>query len=212
MNITLDDLALKYGTDKASSHHDYCRIYEPLFEPLRQKSISILEIGVHNGASINLWLEYFYKAQIYGVDVVNGFQSDNERFHFLQGNQASHLFWSKLAPELRFDLVIDDGSHYTYDVVTSFEHLWNKVNEGGLYIIEDSFTFYHPFYRKANHSQSWFQSFVDAANMGGKYFYGFPGDSIPNQPLTELERQVEWVQFHKGLLIIKRRIGEPNLL
>lgn len=210
--MTLDELALKHGTDKASSHHDYCRIYEPLFERRRHEAIDVMEVGVYGGASINLWLEYFDAAQIYAVDIVNGFQSDNPRFHFIQGNQGSRVFWSRLDPLLYFDLVIDDGSHYTYDVVTTFEHLWNRLREGGLYIIEDCFTFYHKFYRKTNFGPEWFQSFIDAANMGGKAFYGYPGDSVPNRPLTDLEEQVEWVQFHKGLVIIKKRTGKPNLL
>lgn len=38
------------------------------------------------------------------------------------------------------DVVIDDGSHHMSDIQTSFEHLFPKINFGGIYIIEDLHT------------------------------------------------------------------------
>ena len=64
----LDELALKYGTDKGSQYHNYCNKYDKILFPLREKFTNILEIGVANGSSVRMWEEYFPNATIHGVD------------------------------------------------------------------------------------------------------------------------------------------------
>src|SRR4051794_33582731 len=65
----LDAIGLRHGTDKASSDNDYLNFYETFFAPLQNIQISILEIGVLNGASLKTWEDYFPMAKIIGVDV-----------------------------------------------------------------------------------------------------------------------------------------------
>lgn len=209
--MNLDELALKHGTDKASSHHDYCRIYEPLFSPWRKAEMDMLEIGVQTGASVKLWLDYFESANIYGVDTDDDFKSADKRYHFIKGDQGSRAFWRTLPKDLCFDLIIDDGSHMVSDVITSFENLWCRVRSGGIYVIEDVFTFFHPYFDKRSVGPNWLTSFISAVNLDGKYFYGNPGTIPPDKPLTDLEHDLEWVQLHKGLVILKKRVGVPNL-
>src|SRR5262245_6318262 len=48
----------------------YLGVYETLFAPLREKPITLLEIGVQNGGSLEIWGEYFRNATaIVGVDI-----------------------------------------------------------------------------------------------------------------------------------------------
>jgi hypothetical protein len=49
---TLDVIGLKHGTDKASSGHNYLEFYESFFAPLRENQLTVLEIGVYQGASL----------------------------------------------------------------------------------------------------------------------------------------------------------------
>ena len=49
---TLHDIARVYGYGKIASYID---VYADLFEPLREKSVRILEIGVYDGASMKMW-------------------------------------------------------------------------------------------------------------------------------------------------------------
>ena len=37
---------------------------------MRNKKIKILEIGVLYGSSLRMWQDYFSKAEIYGMDVI----------------------------------------------------------------------------------------------------------------------------------------------
>ncbi len=44
------------------------------------------------------------------------------------------------------DVVIDDGSHQSADIISSFETLFPTLAEGGLYVIEDLHCSYNPDY------------------------------------------------------------------
>ena len=43
-----------------------------------------------------------------------------------------------------FDLIVDDGGHQMHQQTTSFRHLWPRLNDRGLYIVEDTHTSYWP--------------------------------------------------------------------
>ena len=47
--VNLNDLGLKYKTDKAT-YHNYVEIYEKFFKDIRTTSVNLLEIGVWQGA------------------------------------------------------------------------------------------------------------------------------------------------------------------
>lgn len=142
--MTLDDLAIKYGSDKSSLGHNYCPFYEKYLpkEPKR-----ILEIGVNDGASLGMWLEYFPNAEVHGLDLFAEYtQWDvyeklelpyddskwRERVSLHQGDQRD---W-KILEELRkfdFDCIIDDGAHLSRAQMITFFGLFN----GKHYFIED---------------------------------------------------------------------------
>ena len=65
----LDELGILHGTDKGSLGHGYLGHYERILGPLRDEPITILEIGVSDGASLRMWADYFTRATIVGVDI-----------------------------------------------------------------------------------------------------------------------------------------------
>jgi RHS repeat-associated protein len=67
--MTLDEIGLKFGTDKSSIYHNYLSFYERFFERYRDEPIKLLEIGVAGGASLAMWNEYFPQALIVGADI-----------------------------------------------------------------------------------------------------------------------------------------------
>jgi len=151
---TLDEIAITCGADKASSHpvrgHDYATPYEVTFGHLRWDKTKLLEVGVGGGESIRMWLEYFQAGHIYGCDIVSntnpfnthypaGTPNPNPRYDFLQGDQSSKTHWAcYLAFSGRdFDIIIDDGGHYSGQIINTFECLWLALRPGGFYCIED---------------------------------------------------------------------------
>lgn len=126
----LHDIGLKWETDKATLH-EYLDFYE---QHLPKKIGRLLEIGVSNGASVRMWHDYYPEAEIIGID--NGGPP-------LKFDGITNLFMdSKDVVALRelgkFDVIVDDGSHFSLDQQVAFEFLFDQqLNKGGVYIIED---------------------------------------------------------------------------
>lgn len=150
---TLDEIGINFQTDKASQFsrtwanpHDYLRHLERFFEPLRDKPIKLLEIGVGGGESIRTWLEYFPDAKVFGVDInhsTNEWNTRdsgvNPRYAFILGDQSNAVFWKSFIKTHggEWDVVIDDGSHVSKDIITTFGCLWPHLRSGGIYEVED---------------------------------------------------------------------------
>ena len=47
----------------------FLKIYDEYFKKFKNEEISILEIGVDKGKSLELWRNYFTKAKICGIDI-----------------------------------------------------------------------------------------------------------------------------------------------
>lgn len=147
--MSLHDLALKYGSDKAD--HGYCRFYE---RSLPKNPKKILEIGVLKGASLAMWAEYFPDAAIHGLDLfaenseseIEAYLSKELGFKNIilhKGNQCNWLLLEVLLKE-DFDVIIDDGSHNSRDQMMTFFGLFN----GKHYFIEDIHCCREQFYRQ----------------------------------------------------------------
>lgn len=148
--MTLDEIALAHGTDKASSHpnkgHGYANHYAHFFEPLRDQPIKLLEIGVGGGESIKSWLDYFSEARVFGVDIVHDTNQWNTpnvpghpRYTFCTGDQTDKTLWKCFMVDFGcdWDIVIDDGGHMADQIQISFAGIWPYLKSGGFYCVED---------------------------------------------------------------------------
>jgi hypothetical protein len=207
---TLDEICheLTPESDKASGFHDYLRRYEPFFAPLREQPIKFLEVGVERGWSAQVWLEYFTKAQIHGVDINTMPLMQNDRFHFSRGDQTSKAFWEVFLVGRGgdWDIVIDDGAHTTKSILVTLEMLLPQVRSGGYYIIEDLSCAYMQGYQEAAmpNQMDYVKQLLD--DIGAQQTYHpahweplkFPAGAMPG-------RQIEWLQFSEELVIIKKK-------
>ena len=139
---TLNDLAVKHGTDKCVGFHGYTTIYDRHLSPHRESFKTVLEIGVSKGSSLLMWKDYFSNATIYGMDIKPNKCSKRlnvGRVHVFQGdqNEIGQIEDVLLCIREPLDLVIDDGSHENESQLISFDTLWPHVRPGGFYIIED---------------------------------------------------------------------------
>ena len=125
----------------------YFPVYEKHFGPLRNKPIKVLEIGILNGGSLEMWHHYFGPdAKIVGVDI-NPACKEHEfpGVHVRIGDQSDEGFLQSLIDEFgEFDLVIDDGSHHVAHVKKTFEYLYPRIAPEGIYFIEDTHAAYWP--------------------------------------------------------------------
>lgn len=134
----LCDILHYSGTDK-SSHHSYCDIYEELCAPFRDTTAAILELGVHEGKSLRAWRDYFPNAPIHGVDINPNSKIENDPRITTHITSMLNLdSMSQLASQHGpFQLIVDDASHVTNDMLTAYSILGSFLTPSGLYIIED---------------------------------------------------------------------------
>jgi hypothetical protein len=92
-----------------------------------------------------MWERFFDKAEIFGVDIYDKTQLQEGRKKIKQGSQVDASFLESLSDEVGgFDLIIDDGSHLNEHIICTFEILFPKLNDNGIYVIEDVQTSYWP--------------------------------------------------------------------
>jgi trans-aconitate methyltransferase len=128
----------KHGGNELEAHSYISHYYENAFLPLKEKTKTIVEIGVFTGASMKLWHDYFLNAKIYGIDKKPRWNNDknyNNRCKVIIGSSNDVSTYEEIPNDI--DIVIDDGSHKLVDQIKSFGILFPKLKKGGLYIIED---------------------------------------------------------------------------
>jgi SAM-dependent methyltransferase len=219
----LDNLAKKYGTDKSSYVHNYCVKYEKYLPFKRFQDMNILEIGILDGKSLLTWRDYYYKAKIVGIDINTDCKQfeDKENNIFVEiGSQDDHVFLNEVMREhAKFDMILDDGSHMNEHVIYSFEHLFQSVKPGGLYVIEDVHTSYWPWYngglKDPRSMMEYFKNLSDDISYRGleniedqEHVWWRREDLMTpyvNKVNPEIRTDIESINFLNGIIIITKR-------
>ena len=136
--LSLDDLGIVQGTDKSSVCHGYLKHYERLFSPWQHAPITLVEIGVFDGASLRTWRQFFSRARIVGLDIDRTcLKHATDGIEVVIGSQTDAAFLDEVARWTRPNILIDDGSHQADHIMFTFEHLFRHLAPGGCYVIED---------------------------------------------------------------------------
>lgn len=149
---SLTQLANKYNSDKGNIYkcaHHYTLKYEEIIHDIVNimgvEKLRLLEIGLNRDnsdsiPSLMIWQDYFHKqVEITGFDIHRDFLKFNGRVDNIQifvGDQANIVDLQQLKNK-RYHLLIDDGYHASKHQQISFKTLWDSVETGGFYIIED---------------------------------------------------------------------------
>lgn len=138
----IKELGVKYNTDKVT-HHKYHEIYDFFLRTMYMEKGAILEIGIDACSSLNMWLELFPNAFIYGMDI--GKEMRGTRHEVIKGDQSNANDLNLVAKRLEHNnlfFINDDGSHIPEHQLLTFNTLFPLLREGGIYIIEDIETSY----------------------------------------------------------------------
>jgi hypothetical protein len=128
-----------FNTDKYS--HGYVDFYEPYFESMYDAK-NILEIGIHNGESLKYLSSKFPNANIYGIDLYDKSNCNTDKIKTFIVNQEDRNELNNFLKmvNVEFDVILDDGGHTMKQQQISFGALFEKIKNGGIYIIEDLHT------------------------------------------------------------------------
>lgn len=192
--MELNELCLKYGTDKSSTLHNYSEKYENYFLKLKDTKLKILEIGIQNGFSLKTWEEYFQNSEIYGIDIHDCSRFNTERVKTFICNQTDLNKLKEINEQYGpFDIIIDDGSHYSRDMKKTFDFLFPLLNKNGLYVVEDLHCCY---WKDFSYNDTQFmdrlKELLDLTNSNGKC------------GLAEIDN------INSDLFYQQRRLGEMN--
>lgn len=209
-----------FGSDKWTS---YFETYDNHFGKYRQQAINLLEIGVQNGGSLEIWAKYFPKAKkIIGCDIDEKCRSlsfEDTRIKLVVGDANLPDVHDLIANEAQeFDIVIDDGSHVVSDVIKSFSLYFPMLRVGGSFVVEDLHTSYWDWYGGGSDltlsSMGFLKLLTDIVN---KEFWRDDRTTFNllvsyaeryNVDLMDLELDIEEVSFRNSVCVIKK--GSPN--
>lgn len=157
MRLDIDDLLNGHASDK-QSQNGYAPIYHALFKHLRDRPITLLEIGIgtmiqgaycsmygHDlpgyrpGASLRAWRDYFINGVIHGVDVQpDTMIRDESRIHTaICDTTDAEAVKQFLVRTAGFDIIIDDGAHIADLQLKTLRNVYPGLRTNGLYVIED---------------------------------------------------------------------------
>lgn len=162
--VHLTAIMNRQGSDKGSVHgyrtglfvgHNYTDVYERLFGDLRDRPITMLEVGVgptepgvlnasiltrgRRGGSSAGWREYFAHGDIHTMDILDCRALDQERLTNHIGDQGSRESLAALLASIGkpLDIIIDDGSHQSRHQQLTLACLFPALADDGVYVIED---------------------------------------------------------------------------
>ncbi len=120
----------------------YLREYDRIFGPYRAQKVSLLEIGIQNGGSMEIWPRYFPDAEKFiGCDIdpeCSRLRYDDPRVVVVTADaNLDETEQYIVAQASDFDIIIDDGSHRSSDIIKSFVRYFPYLKQGGVFVAED---------------------------------------------------------------------------
>ena len=228
----MDELAIRFdsgnSSGKSSKIHNYVEVYASYFHHRRNIPIRLLEIGIHKGHSVQLWENYFPRADLYFMDIrFDDIEYFSNRSHYYLADQSNVDDLARVIRESGgcFDVIIDDGGHFMSQQITSFIHLFPHLNPGGIYIIEDLHTSYWQGHGvegcgttndpKAGPDTciEFLKKLIDDVNYMGAKGYGASHAAIPNDIKTSMnlyQTEIYSISFYDSLCVITKRLQQEK--
>lgn len=139
---TLEQLYAEHSGKVSDKWAIYLVEYGRIFGEYRNKPITLLEIGIQNGGSLEIWSKFFTNAQkLVGCDInpdCARLVYKDPRVAVVVGDANSDAVQSIVLQHAPvFDVIIDDGSHRSSDIVKSFAKYFPNLADGGVFVAED---------------------------------------------------------------------------
>lgn len=202
----------------ADKWEQYLPIYDAELERFRETGVPVrlLEIGVQNGGSLEIWRKFLpHGSSVVGVDInpiCASLRFDRD-ITVLTANAADHRSLESALGDRVFDVIIDDASHQSGEIIATFRSAFPRVAPGGLYIIEDLHAAYrHAFgggFRMPDSAIEWLKKLIDALHVD---HFEHPDLLAPEilVPLQAMNRAIGRISFYDSVAVIER-LPKPKL-
>lgn len=187
----------------------YFEIYDRHFSKYIGKELTILEIGVSQGGSLQMWKHYFGdKAKIFGIDInPQCKQLEEENIKIFIGSQSDRSFLRDIKKKIpTIDILIDDGGHTMRQQIITYEELFSHVSENGVYLCEDLHTSYWlrfgGGYKRKGTFIEYSKNFIDYLNAHHS--------EQRSLKVNEFTNSVSSLHYYDSILVIeKRKVEKP---
>ena len=206
----------------------YLNQYERILNPIRQKNISLLEIGVQNGGSLEIWSQFFENGQAFvGCDIsedCSKLEYTDQRISVIIGDATTLKTKEKILQKSPFfNLIIEDGSHKSSDIVKAFAEYFPALADDGIFIAEDLHCSYWSEYEGGIYypysSLNFFKTLSDVINHEhwgiererGHLISGYKekyGVNIQEEALSEISS----IEFFNSVCVIRKSKANVNKL
>jgi SAM-dependent methyltransferase len=186
----------------------YFDIYERHLSTFRGRSPRVLEIGVSQGGSLDMWRKYFGRGtHIVGVDIEpRCIELARRGIDIRIGDQGDVAFLRDLvSSDGPFDVIIEDGSHLPHHQILAFEELWPSLNDGGVMLIEDLCTNYWPEYGGARGKDGMFMEHVKPLVDDLNAF----NDKVATATPTNFARTCTGMHVYDSVVVFDRAEHQP---
>lgn len=183
----------------------YFDVYETHLSKFRGKAPLVMEIGVYEGGSLQMWSDYFGNdATILGIDTLPWCKDqEGGNIKIEIGDQSDTYFLNTvLQKHGRPDIIIDDGGHISADMKASFEFLYPRMKEEGIYIVEDT------------HANYWANFGPDTGYLNPNSFIEFSKakvDELNAQlsggllEVTDFSKTTTGMHFYDSIVVFQKR-------
>lgn len=221
-NKSLREIFLTKSGKVADKWESYINVYEEEFSKYRDTTNSILEMGVQNCGSLEIWSKYFYKSQmIIGNDILDElhqikFEDKRINLKICDSKKLSLNFKNEFKSPV---IIIDDASHQSIDIINNFISMFPLLLSGGVYVIEDlCCSYWEEFNKKTKVSSMFFlKSLADLINYEHwskqskieKLLKDIGANEI--QPILEIINSIKAIKFYNSLCFIYKTDELNNL-
>ncbi|MDR3006929.1 MAG: class I SAM-dependent methyltransferase [Sphingobacterium sp.] len=181
----------------------YFDVYDRHFNRFKGKEIVVLEVGVFQGGSLQMWKNYFGdRAKIYGIDInPHCKELEEENVEIFIGSQSDRKFLRQVKESIPpIDILIDDGGHTMIQQIVTFEELFDHVKDDGVYLCEDLHTSYQVFYGGGHKRNGTFieysKNFIDYINAYHSEQRGLK--------VNGFTRSVSSLHYYDSILVVEK--------
>jgi glycosyltransferase involved in cell wall biosynthesis len=184
----------------------------------RGEPVRLLEIGVQNGGSLQIWSKYLpLNSTVVGIDIDPACAqlAVAPNITILIGDATNPVTLDRMLANARFDVIIDDGSHRSLDVISAFDACFPRLEPGGIYIIEDMRASYFPShgggFRIPGTSMEWLKGLLDTLNCD--HFQSDAAatlDAPTLQRLRDLGRQIACITIFDSVALVEKLTREKH--
>ena len=228
LDQSLEQLYTKHKGKVSDKWSIYLSEYGRLFQQFRHAPVRLLEIGIQNGGSLDIWSKFFPGAlQIVGCDInpdCAHLTYKNPRINVVVGDANSDAAQTAvLSHSADFDLIIDDGSHLSSDIVKSFARYFPYLVDGGIFVVEDLHCSYWKQFEGGLFdpfsSMAFFKRLADVVShehwgvekTSSAIFAGF-FERYDFQIDAEILRHIHSIEFINSMCVIRKLKPEQNVL